>query len=421
MSDRHLRSRLPLTYEEPLEEHNMFTDEETTGGNSNSNASAANNVIQQSEGSPNLLGNIVEDANVASAGGESVDAAADIRHLSDEELDDAIAEEEAEIARLELEASRVRKQRRLRELRARKKLLGEEIQLVIVQPGATKKKPLGTSVTTTHQPTGYRAPTPPTSRKTVTSGSDTEAPHRREAPKMASRHVTLTDLRGDKDLSAAVNQQLAEINVFPSSADSSSTGSDGSGSERRRRKKKRSRKRRVKSGKHFKVSSHVVSQEMWPHAYLAQTQYTKRDTKYEDLTMEEFVAGYTSILNQPDINAVEMHARISHLSHLMYLSMIYQWKAVLNFHSLCLLEIERRILKWGDSFSHLESISLSAALKQKSSQSNLSGSQSSSQPAPPLYCYEYQKGTCSFAESHMGSFKGQRRLLQHICAACLLK
>lgn len=42
----------------------------------------------------------------------------------------------------------------------------------------------------------------------------------------------------------------------------------------------------------------------------------------------------------------------------MYFAQQYEWPAVLSFHGAVLLEIERGLLKWGDSFFHLESRTL---------------------------------------------------------------
>ena len=39
----------------------------------------------------------------------------------------------------------------------------------------------------------------------------------------------------------------------------------------------------------------------------------------------------------------------------MYFSQLYEWQAVLSFHGAVLLEIERGLLQWGDSFLPLES------------------------------------------------------------------
>ena len=158
----------------------------------------------------------------------------------------------------------------------------------------------------------------------------------------------------------------------------------------------------------------MLKSELWPHAHINPIHNSKSDIKYEELSIEQFVAGYCAILSQPKLPVAEREARIEHLSQLMYLAMSYDWKAVLNFHSHCLLEIERCVLRWGDSFAHLQSISLSpAALKQKFTPKHAQSSDNAG-----IYCPDYQKGTCSHQENHHGHYRGQRRLLRHVCRAC---
>ena len=78
-------------------------------------------------------------------------------------------------------------------------------------------------------------------------------------------------------------------------------------------------KKTVKSGKNLKILSNVVQVEKWPHVYLSVAQYAKKDRKYEDLTIEEFVAGYAAILAQPDLLSDEVAARTNHLQRLIIL------------------------------------------------------------------------------------------------------
>ncbi|XP_032234731.1 uncharacterized protein LOC116616797 isoform X2 [Nematostella vectensis] len=64
----------------------------------------------------------------------------------------------------------------------------------------------------------------------------------------------------------------------------------------------------------------------------------------------EFVAGYAQILQLREISSFERAERHKHLVTLMYHAQLYEWEAVLAFHGAVLLEIERGLLKWGDSF-----------------------------------------------------------------------
>ena len=113
----------------------------------------------------------------------------------------------------------------------------------------------------------------------------------------------------------------------------------------------------LKSGKESKITTTVLYPQLWPHSFLSLTN-ARRDIKYDDLTLEEFVAGYRQILQSPDLLEMEHSARLKHLVSLVYFAQQYEWQAVLSFHGAVLLEIEQGLLKWGDSLFHLESRTL---------------------------------------------------------------
>lgn len=92
-------------------------------------------------------------------------------------------------------------------------------------------------------------------------------------------------------------------------------------------------------GKESKITTIVLYPQLWPHSSLSLTN-ARRDIKYDDLTLEEFVAGYGQILPSPDIAEIERSARLKHLVSLMYFAQQYEWQAVLSFHEVVLLEIE---------------------------------------------------------------------------------
>lgn len=85
--------------------------------------------------------------------------------------------------------------------------------------------------------------------------------------------------------------------------------------------------------------------------------------RYDDLSIEEFVAGYSSILSLSTISQKERQARVEHLMHLMYLASVCEWNAVRAFNAAVLMEIERGHLTWGDSFKSLEIRSMGGCTK----------------------------------------------------------
>ena len=132
--------------------------------------------------------------------------------------------------------------------------------------------------------------------------------------------------------------------------------------------------------------------------------------KCDDLTLEGFVAGYGQILQSRDLPEMERSARLKHLVSLMYFAQQYEWQAVLSFHGAVLLEIERGLLKWGDSLFHLDSRTLYG--HPKTPKSSTSGGSSTSSTTV-LYCRDFQRQQCSFNQAHYGYLCGERKWLRH--------
>ena len=78
--------------------------------------------------------------------------------------------------------------------------------------------------------------------------------------------------------------------------------------------------------------------------------YVTKDIGYDELSLEEFVVGYSAILLLPQVSSREQLHRTEHLGALMYLASIYEWPAVHSFHAAVLLEIEQGRLNWGIHF-----------------------------------------------------------------------
>ena len=149
----------------------------------------------------------------------------------------------------------------------------------------------------------------------------------------------------------------------------------------------------------------VLYSQLWPHSFLSLTNACC-DITYDDLALEEFVDSYGHILQSPDITEMERSAQLKHLVSLMYFAQQYEWQVVLSFHGAVLLEIERRLLKWGDSLFHLESSTLYGhPTMPKSSTSG--GSSTSSTTV--LYCQNFQWQQCSFNQAHSGYLRSKRK------------
>ena len=255
------------------------------------------------------------------------------------------------------------------------------------------------------------------------------------------RAVTTTALRQDAQLQALVDDRLASLGldrddgrngmsgsttVTNSSTSSSDTDDED---ERRSRRKKKSKKKKKKShrsksgsrhrsGKSRKLTHYVPYPQKWPHTYLS-LQYVGKNKKYEDLSIAEFCAGYCTILERTKVEAVKQ-ARTTMLRELMYFSTVYKWSSVLDYHSACLLEIERGNLKWGDSFQHIIHTTLvpSQRADKNKKREKAKSDTKSSKSGPIRFCSPWQTGQCKQTGDHEGQIKGTTYLLRHICANC---
>ena len=101
----------------------------------------------------------------------------------------------------------------------------------------------------------------------------------------------------------------------------------------------------------------------------------------------------------------------------MYFAQQFEWSAILNLPGAVLLEIERGLIKWGDSFMRLESRTLYGhPLPDKSSlKSSVKSSVKPSSQVPILFSHDYQRNACANASEHYGYIRGERKGLKHTC------
>ena len=228
----------------------------------------------------------------------------------------------------------------------------------------------------------------------------------------------------ESESSSCQNSDSDSDSSCSSTCSSSSSCSDQWYSYRDHRKKKdrknsKSKSRKSgkninrRSGKNRKISSNVKYPQQWPQSQLS-LHFVNKDKKYDDLTIEEFCAGYATILENTRSKS-ESKYRITHLKDLMYLATKYRWDCVLNFHAACLLEIERGHIGWGDSFQSLQITTLAGGFIQTGQQRSSKG-----HDGPVVFCKNFQRGLCPEDSDHPGELNGSQRLLRHICAKCWL-
>ena len=229
----------------------------------------------------------------------------------------------------------------------------------------------------------------------------------------------LDDLRKYETSQDRVAQQLAQLAVGNDCSSSDSDAADGEESDDSRspRVSRRSAGKSLRSGKTVKPTSKVISPQLWPHSELNLSACSKEVT-YDKLSIEEFAAGYATILRSRKLSTSEKQAREEHLIHLMYLAMKYEWHAVPAYHGAVLLEIEGGHAAWGASFHHLDARILQGHFKLSGTSVRQSASQDS---RPVLFCQDYQRGTCNFSRNHSGLSRCEAKFHHHICATCWVR
>lgn len=230
----------------------------------------------------------------------------------------------------------------------------------------------------------------------------------------------------ESDSSSSSHNSSSTSDGDSSSCSSSRSSSSDSCDKRKKNRKKSSKSKNKKSyrkinrrsGKNRKISSHVKFPQKWPHSHLS-LHYVSKNKKYDELSIQEFCAGFATILENTR-SSRELKHRISHLKDLMYLATKYRWDCVLNFHAACLLEVERGHIRWGDSFQSLQITTLAGGFIQSNS-APLRGTVTRSNEVGPIsFCKNFQRGLCDEDGDHQGELNGSTRLLRHICAKCWL-
>ena len=201
------------------------------------------------------------------------------------------------------------------------------------------------------------------------------------------------------------------MDQFLAKLDQSSTD-ESDGEEKQSPHKSRGKRHSLKSGKASKLTSRVVTPQLWPHSHLSLS-YISKEKKYDDLTLAEFAGGYAAVLQRSDLSPVELCTRIEHLSSLMYLATQFTWPSVRELHAAVLFEMECGWAHWGDSFTHLEN-----RILQPSSRQSRAGATCTENFAAVFFCRDFQHGVCKFSKDHYGTLRGECKWFQHICAHC---
>ena len=179
--------------------------------------------------------------------------------------------------------------------------------------------------------------------------------------------------------------------------------------------------RPVKSGLVAKSTDQVRFPQTWPHVAL-QDEFFQQSLEFKDLDFRLFVAGELEIATSPDISERERTGRLLLLKQLAYLNGAHQWDIIRNIYLSVVRKIELGSLNWGSSFLPEIQWILTKHTATQPARSAQRLPRNVGQAAPKaegtLYCFDFNKGACSFRDSHYINFKGRQEWVKHVCSKC---
>ena len=212
--------------------------------------------------------------------------------------------------------------------------------------------------------------------------------------------ITPNAMREDTDLMARATQRLARVRAMH----------EDNENDREAQKSKAAGK---KSGCMLVSTENVLERIDWPHMYV--TRFTggkRKGVPYDELTMDEFVFGFVSMLESPfckwDYRAM---GRI--LRTVMQDSINFSWPIARAIYEMIGVDVEKGLMDWTDSdliremrFNHAQTLGA-----EKREAKETVKPQPRQAPVGSRCCGAYQTKTCEQTTDHPP--------FSHACAYCL--
>ena len=215
--------------------------------------------------------------------------------------------------------------------------------------------------------------------------------------------------------------------------DSDEEGTDEEESEEEEREeeeeglKKRKGKRLVKSGIFAKASNTKLTKSMLhAHAMLDVDQIKEgRDVSFHELTFNLLVAGEIEIILSK-ISPAEKWTRLNLIKKLAYKSQFLDVKVLLDVYAGFIRKVEKGLIEWGaqpplrDLEENLRFRTFTAISKAVDNKSDKQKSkfERSNRNDKKFYCLDFNRGKCTYPDSHDGFFNKKPIFKHHICKAC---
>ena len=227
------------------------------------------------------------------------------------------------------------------------------------------------------------------------------SPNSKDTGKRVRIPVSLKELQEDASLQDKVRQRTNEI--MDSESESSSDEE-----EPKAKKKKKKKKKKGKSGQDRTANDKIKCDVDWPHFYVYKGPQ-RSSAKYKDLTLSEFVYGFTCQLKDGKYTDKVRQIMLTHLNELMADTSEYGFEGPKTFHAIILREIEHGRLSWTDRDAIQR---LRVQYSQKTLKNQGHGTTSEE---PRTICPYYSKGYCRETKAHKNDVGV---ILHHICQYC---
>ena len=174
----------------------------------------------------------------------------------------------------------------------------------------------------------------------------------------------------------------------------------------------------------------VIQKQVYPHSQLQDEflwGYSGDVIDYKDLTFGLFVAGELEIITNPTTDLREALRRQELLKLTAYRSQYTPWSKLLFLHGAILQKIESGRATWESNFDSVEKMVLEnpgkanwaqrLGMEKPGKKEKASGSSAAKQQGV-LWCWDFNKGTCSKTSPHEAFIGGKPVNVKHICATC---
>jgi len=137
--------------------------------------------------------------------------------------------------------------------------------------------------------------------------------------------------------------------------------------------------------------------------------------KYQDLSVQEFVAGYLASLEVSQESPEVRDKMLAHLKELMQDAADFPWANVRNFHAVLLHQFEMGRMSWRDDgrIQQLRRTYAQMFRGPQAAETSKTG-HPKGQTKGPAFCLSYQRGACKYTTDH----ETTRGKVRHVCAYC---